>query len=388
MYCPYCGKKNEDSATYCNGCGRNLKEDPGFTEPNQPAGSDPSDESNQRGWNQNRGVIIAIIIIVAAAVVAILFLTDVLPWPFQGRNSDVEIEETAEPAGTAGTGTATVRDSETETISAQENEVPENTEISVAAGSEETVSAPENNNPEPQATEEVVVYNKNGVSSSLYEVWNGNAVGNPAYVYGLTYSQATGDRMRISDLTAESDAEVLEKMKEALRIDQSAGYLTGTESQINSLTMNDIDNADDGLGLSFIVEGGEIVLLVSPGELYPDSSGFMRVPTKVYISTMSYDEYTKDYIFPDSDSRYLTRSDLSGLSKEELRLARNEIFARHGRIYDDENLNAYFSKRGWYHGTADEDHFDQSVFNDYEWKNLDLLNEYDGEMGYQNIGEL
>ena len=38
----------------------------------------------------------------------------------------------------------------------------------------------------------------------------------------------------------------------------------------------------------------------------------------------------RDYILPDSSSRILSDSEVSGLSKEELRLARNEIFARHG----------------------------------------------------------
>ena len=35
------------------------------------------------------------------------------------------------------------------------------------------------------------------------------------------------------------------------------------------------------------------------------------------------------YIFPNSDTEYLTKSDLSGMSKSEINLAKNELYARH-----------------------------------------------------------
>jgi hypothetical protein len=55
-----------------------------------------------------------------------------------------------------------------------------------------------------------------------------------------------------------------------------------------------------------------------------------------------------DFIFPDSDTRLLTRSDLSGHSKEDLRIARNEIFARKGRYFNSPDLIARFSRFAWY----------------------------------------
>ena len=42
------------------------------------------------------------------------------------------------------------------------------------------------------------------------------------------------------------------------------------------------------------------------------------------------EEEDEDYIFPESDSRLLTEEDFEGKTKAELRLGRNEIFARHG----------------------------------------------------------
>lgn len=79
------------------------------------------------------------------------------------------------------------------------------------------------------------------------------------------------------------------------------------------------------------------------------------------------------YIFPNSDSEYLTESDLTLLSKSKLRIARNEIYARHGYIFNSADLNRYFSKMSWYIPLYDAAHFDDSVFNPYEKANIDLI---------------
>jgi hypothetical protein len=58
------------------------------------------------------------------------------------------------------------------------------------------------------------------------------------------------------------------------------------------------------------------------------------------------------FIFPDSNERRLTRDDLAPLSVEQLRIARNEIYARNGRFFRDEALKEYFSKYSWYQPTS------------------------------------
>jgi hypothetical protein len=54
------------------------------------------------------------------------------------------------------------------------------------------------------------------------------------------------------------------------------------------------------------------------------------------------------FLFGDSNVRYLTRSELQGLSADRLHIARNEIFARKGRYFKDDTLRAYFSRFSWY----------------------------------------
>ena len=80
-----------------------------------------------------------------------------------------------------------------------------------------------------------------------------------------------------------------------------------------------------------------------------------------------------EYIFPESGSRYLKAEDVNGLDAETLRRGRNEIFARHGRRFKDENLQAYFDSKSWYNGIYEPDDFNTDVLNDYELKNIDFL---------------
>ena len=86
-----------------------------------------------------------------------------------------------------------------------------------------------------------------------------------------------------------------------------------------------------------------------------------------------------DYLLPDSATRYLTEADISGLSHEQLCFARNEIFARHGRIFKTPQLAAYFNSKSWYHGTISPDKFDESVLNSYEWANINLIRNYENK---------
>ena len=54
------------------------------------------------------------------------------------------------------------------------------------------------------------------------------------------------------------------------------------------------------------------------------------------------------YIIANSDRVRLTPDMLRGLTREQLRLARNEIYARRGRFFRDPQLTAHFSRFDWY----------------------------------------
>ncbi len=81
-----------------------------------------------------------------------------------------------------------------------------------------------------------------------------------------------------------------------------------------------------------------------------------------------------EYIIADSDKRLLTRAELEGFSKAELRLARNEIYARHGMIFGAQDLRDYFESKSWYKGTVPfDDFYNQVEVSEIEATNIGLF---------------
>lgn len=84
------------------------------------------------------------------------------------------------------------------------------------------------------------------------------------------------------------------------------------------------------------------------------------------------------YIISDSSSRYLTEDDIKGMTNDDLRKARNEIVARHGRRFQDKELQAYFDTMPWYNGTIEPDDFDMnSILSDIEKENMDFIKKHE-----------
>lgn len=89
---------------------------------------------------------------------------------------------------------------------------------------------------------------------------------------------------------------------------------------------------------------------------------------------------TGEYFFPESNSRYLTDDEVSVYSSDQLELAKNEIYARHGRIFVTQSIADYFNSKSWYQGTVDPDTFDAqqgSIFNEYEIANIQKIEEWE-----------
>ncbi len=93
------------------------------------------------------------------------------------------------------------------------------------------------------------------------------------------------------------------------------------------------------------------------------------------LESISSDEDT-EFVFPDSNLRLLTESDINGKSAEELRIAKNEIYARHGRIFISEDLREYFESKSWYQGYIPADQFNESFFNEVEKENIIFIQRY------------
>lgn len=82
----------------------------------------------------------------------------------------------------------------------------------------------------------------------------------------------------------------------------------------------------------------------------------------------------KNYVLPDSGTRLLTDNDLKGMSKYDLAIARNEIYARHGRKFQTAEYNRYFTSKSWYSINPNYNYSDDnSNLNPIEIKNVQFI---------------
>lgn len=81
-----------------------------------------------------------------------------------------------------------------------------------------------------------------------------------------------------------------------------------------------------------------------------------------------------EYILQASDRNLLKEKDLAHLSSDELRLARNEIYARHGMVFGVDDLDAYFALQSWYEPNPN---FTDSMLSELEHKNIGIILKYE-----------
>lgn len=81
----------------------------------------------------------------------------------------------------------------------------------------------------------------------------------------------------------------------------------------------------------------------------------------------------QDY-YEEADEEYITDDDLVGLSVPELRIERNEIFAKYGYIFKSQDLSEYFSQFSWYNPQYDNV---DDMLTDADEQNLSLIQAYE-----------
>lgn len=89
----------------------------------------------------------------------------------------------------------------------------------------------------------------------------------------------------------------------------------------------------------------------------------MKIPNEQYDVSLGYNKIGKEYLtvydltplfILETDRRVYDSIEIEQLSIEELNLAYNEIFARHGHDFKNNELKAYFDKLSWYNPIQDK----------------------------------
>jgi len=78
-----------------------------------------------------------------------------------------------------------------------------------------------------------------------------------------------------------------------------------------------------------------------------------------------------------TDLKIYQKQDFDQVPPLIIHLAKNEIYARHGYIFKNEDLNNYFKGQIWYEPSITAENFKDSVFNKNEQVNLKLLSSMD-----------
>lgn len=107
---------------------------------------------------------------------------------------------------------------------------------------------------------------------------------------------------------------------------------------------------------------------ITPANVTPTSTNTPNTSSgdKTTIST--------DYVITDSDSRVISESELNSFSPWQLKVARNEIYARHGRPFVHKDLQCYFASKGWY---TEDNSFSESELSVVENKNIATIKSFE-----------
>lgn len=121
---------------------------------------------------------------------------------------------------------------------------------------------------------------------------------------------------------------------------------------------------------------------IRQGDVTPQPEATADSDAVEYDSYDEWDRAMSSQIFPDSDSRYLSDSDYAFLIRayadvpQALGIARNEIYARHGNIFDKDEYRNYFGAFDWYEPTHK---VSDTELNEFEKANIQTIRAWEAQ---------
>jgi hypothetical protein len=79
-------------------------------------------------------------------------------------------------------------------------------------------------------------------------------------------------------------------------------------------------------------------------------------------------------IYPEGSIRQLIFSDIKGLTSWDLKIMRNEIYARHGYIFKTDDMKNYFFQQNWYNPKYNNV---EPMLTAIEKKNINFIKSYE-----------
>lgn len=85
---------------------------------------------------------------------------------------------------------------------------------------------------------------------------------------------------------------------------------------------------------------------------------------------------TADYYGLRVSSRYISRSDISWMSYDQIQFAINEVYAKLGYRFTKGNEKTYFESMDWYHPDTHDMYVIEARMNKYEYENIKVMGTY------------
>ena len=173
-------------------------------------------------------------------------------------------------------------------------------------------------------------------------------------------------------LVAAADTEYMKKQKQDVESQKGSQEEKSTEESLN------IEEFFD-----FATDSDKNTNVAANAD--PDSdTEVSEADARVYLiqgNEKSSNRYEKaDHLSYTTVTNY-TLEDLSILDSYGLKITRNEIFARHGRMFNDQELQEYFKRQQWYVPQIAANDFDTSCLNEVEKYNVNLISVYEEQIG-------
>lgn len=154
-------------------------------------------------------------------------------------------------------------------------------------------------------------------------------------------------KINVPTISRKSQEETLASINALVREDQSARI---TKKQISKRK----SKKKLLIFLCLLIPAAVFVLYIVDGLGYEDESyvsptdSLVNEPIFIDLKDDSGGDVYNYFILTDSQYSKLSEDQLYGLTKSDLRIARNEIYARHGYVFESSDLQNYFTSQTWY----------------------------------------
>jgi hypothetical protein len=163
---------------------------------------------------------------------------------------------------------------------------------------------------------------------------------------GQTYSNTGGGDIYIDNSNVQIFTGSGEILLNGGTVSQGEGQITVSDGQQENTVFSDAYDLYTQATMPSTREGGAQLPAEDGAQLPPEV--VEQTPQDTTQAPPDGGDRVEGQIFADSATRALTPQDLQGLTAEQAKIARNEIYARHGYVFGDEQLRNHFKSQSWY----------------------------------------